>query len=330
MSAPVQEEGSRGHLRILDGWRGISILAVLAAHLFPLGPKAWQLNGAAGILGMALFFCLSGFLITNFLLYHSSVVDFLLRRLCRILPLAWSALPVCLLLSHAGADNYMAHFLFYGNLPPFPLTPVTAHFWSLCVEMQFYAGVAVLFALGGRRSLKFLPLLSVAVTAFRVYSGKYDSIETYYRLDEILSGATLALLYRREFGERGRRALALMNPWLAAGLLLASTHEALRFVDYARPYFAAALVGASLSRERFPFAGVLRGRALRYIANISYALYIVHPLLADTWLGSGATVSKYAKRPLLIVAVFGVAHLSTFYYEHRWTALGKKLAARFC
>ncbi|UUZ49860.1 hypothetical protein LP420_06870 [Massilia sp. B-10] len=34
-------------LRALNGWRGLSIVMVLAAHLLPLGPKTWQLNYSA-------------------------------------------------------------------------------------------------------------------------------------------------------------------------------------------------------------------------------------------------------------------------------------------
>src|ERR1700728_347417 len=111
MSEELREKDQGRHFKVLDGWRGLSILAVLAAHLLPLGPSVWGLNAAAGVLGMALFFCLSGFLITNFLLRHSSVVDFLIRRLCRILPLAWLALLVGLWLAHAGADMYLPNFL---------------------------------------------------------------------------------------------------------------------------------------------------------------------------------------------------------------------------
>jgi len=36
---------------------------------------------------------------------------------------------------------------------------------------------------------------------------------------------------------------------------------------------------------------------------------------------------RYAKRPLLFAAVFAAAHASTFWYEHRWIALGKRLSA---
>jgi peptidoglycan/LPS O-acetylase OafA/YrhL len=55
---------------------------------------------------------------------------------------------------------------------------------------------------------------------------------------------------------------------------------------------------------------------LKYCASISYALYVIHPLLAHhTWLGSGDLLEKYAKRPLLLLVLFGMAHLSTRFFE---------------
>ena len=33
----------------LDGWRGLSILFVLAGHLLPLGPKSWQMNSSVAL-----------------------------------------------------------------------------------------------------------------------------------------------------------------------------------------------------------------------------------------------------------------------------------------
>ena len=79
-------------LGVLDGWRGISILLVLLGHLFPVGPKAWGLNGAVASAGMAIFFTLSGFLITSVLLNDSNVRRFLIHRVMRIVPLAWLAI----------------------------------------------------------------------------------------------------------------------------------------------------------------------------------------------------------------------------------------------
>ena len=81
-------------LEVLDGWRGISILCVLAAHLLPMGPKVLQMNAMFGLLGMSLFFTLSGFLITSFLLKDPPVSDFLVRRFFRILPVSYTHLTL--------------------------------------------------------------------------------------------------------------------------------------------------------------------------------------------------------------------------------------------
>ena len=75
VEAPVARSAHR--FAMLDGWRALSILLVLAAHLLPLGPKSLGLNDAVAPMGMALFFTLSGFLITRFLAAeHASVRSF--------------------------------------------------------------------------------------------------------------------------------------------------------------------------------------------------------------------------------------------------------------
>ena len=84
-TGPVVETADTRNKRIpiLDGWRAISILLVLSSHLLPLGPHWLQLNVAAGALGMALFFTLSGFLIVQFLAGGMAIGDFLARRLAQ-------------------------------------------------------------------------------------------------------------------------------------------------------------------------------------------------------------------------------------------------------
>ena len=313
------------HLKPLDGWRGIAILAVLACHFLPLGPKAWELNTAAGVFGMAIFFCLSGFLITSFLLKDPAVGTFVIRRLCRILPLAWLAIPIGLAMAHASPPLYWRNLLFIANYPPFYLTPVTAHFWSLCVEMQFYAAIALVYGLFGRRALYWvLPLGCIVFTALRVHDGEYVSIVTPYRVDEILAGGMVALVYAGDF----RRWLGRMHPLVILVLFGLSTYEAFGMVNYFRPYLAALLVGSTLVR-RTVLTPLLVTRSLAYIAEISYALYVWHPLVADNWLSSGSKLVRYMKRPLLIAAVFACAHASTFWYEKRWVAAGRRWSVSF-
>lgn len=319
---------SREHLAVLDGWRGISILFVLAAHLLPLGPKAWKLNSMAGPIGMALFFTLSGFLITRFLLNNARVTDFLIRRLCRIVPLAWVALAITLPLSDAPGSYYLPNFLFYANWPPTPLTEAGSHLWSLSVEVQFYVGIALVVAIFGQRGLFVLPFLCVAVTLHRIATGAHVDIATWLRVDEILVGGVLALAYGDKLGRHPAELLVRLNPYWLMALLAVCSHPAGEFMNYLRPYVAALLVGSTLYATPPRLGLMLKSKLLAYIAEVSYALYVTHHLLMFTWLGTGERMEKYLKRPLLFAATFALAHVSTFQFEHRCIAFGKRLSAR--
>jgi peptidoglycan/LPS O-acetylase OafA/YrhL len=313
-------------LAALDGWRGISILLVMASHLLPLGPKALDLNSMVGPMGMVLFFTLSGFLITRFLLHHSSIADFLIRRFFRIVPLAWLAMLVALPMDSAPINFYLPNFLFYANLPPQHLTDVASHLWSLCVEMQFYVGIALLVRMLGRRGLYLVPFLCLAITAHRISSGAYVDIVTWRRADEILAGSVLAMVFEGRFGLRPVRLFGHLNAYLLILLLAVCSHPASGFMNYLRPYVAALLVGVTLFNPPQALARLLRTRTLGYIAAVSFALYVVHHILIYSWLGSGTGVVKYAKRPLLLAATLLLAHVSTFHFEHRCIELGKRLS----
>lgn len=309
----------------LDGWRGISILCVLGAHMLPLGPKSLLLNDMFGTLGMCIFFTLSGFLITTTLISRPSIRDFIIRRFFRIIPLAWLFLLLVLPMVKAKWDAYPAHFLFYANWPPFWLTEMTAHFWSLCAEMQFYIGIAIIVGLLGKRGLMLIPAICLAVTLGRIYNGVLISIETYYRIDEILVGSCLALIYQEKLGPVLPKFLLSVNSYLLFGLLLISCHSTTGPANYLRPYLAASLVGSTLYQQDTKLSHVLKNSVLAYIAEISYALYVIHPLSMYGWLGSGDKIVIYAKRPLAFLITFALSHLSTFYYEKRWIALAKSL-----
>ena len=308
----------------LDGWRAISILFVLGGHLFPLGPKAYAVNECVAELGMAIFFTLSGFLITTTLLHRPSVPEFLIRRLCRILPLAWLFTLVALTLAKAPGSFYVAQLLFYSNLPPFPLTQFTGHLWSLCVEMQFYIAIAAIFLLFGRRGLWSIPLLCLLVTAHRVQQHELVSIVTSVRVDEILAGGTLALACNTPQLPWVRKFLTRASPIILLPFAIASSNSLAGEICYLRPYLVAGMVGSTLCYTSKPvITRHLERKSLAYIAAISYALYILHPMVGWGWLGSGSKMIKYVKRIPALAAVFGLSHFSTFHYEDFWIRKGK-------
>lgn len=317
-----------GHLAVLDGWRGLSILFVLAAHLLPLGPHALRFNYSVGILGMVVFFNLSGFLITSFLLQGQRIRTFLIKRFCRVLPLGWLYLAVALTLSAAPLSTWLSHFLFYANLPPKDLLPMTEHLWSLCVEVQFYVVVALLVIVLRARGLLLLPLLAIMFTLLRAVNGVTASSISFYRVDEILAGCALALAYHGRFSARFRIMLTHVPQWWLLVLLALSSMPQGGWLNYLRPYLAALLVGATIVRPNTGLVKLLRWRFLLFCAAISYPLYVIHPMLSFSWLASGTAVMKYAKRPLFFAVLFALAYVSTRYYENWFIALGRNLARR--
>ena len=171
----------------LDGLRAIAVLAVIAYHL-RLG---WA---PGGLLGVGVFFTLSGYLITDLLLGQRDALgrlrlgDFWLRRARRLLPalflmlvvvVAWvtlldpSRLPA-LRGDVAAAVLYVSnwwnifreasYFARFG--PPPPLD----HLWSLAIEEQFYLVWPFLLWLGlryarGRYRLAGLTLAAAALSS---------------------------------------------------------------------------------------------------------------------------------------------------------------------
>ena len=332
---PAAARPAFAHLGVLDGWRGISIVCVLAAHLLPLGPARFHFNASVANFGMVMFFTLSGYLITSTLLARPSVPDFLIRRFCRIVPLAWLYLLFALPLAAAPLAHYLPMFLFYGNLPPFALDPVDAQFWSLCVEMQFYLYLALLATLFPRRWPVFLPLTALAVTTLRVLTHTHISILTWYRVDEILAGGILALLatrypayFQTHFGPLSAARLRQFLFPFGFLLLFLSCEPASGPIQYLRPYLSAALIGITVFDPHNRFYAPLRGRILTFLASISYSLYVLHSTMMVGGFDPANKILKYERRAFGFLLLFLFAWLSTRFYESAWIAWGKSLIRR--
>jgi peptidoglycan/LPS O-acetylase OafA/YrhL len=226
----------------------------------------------------------------------------------------------------SSSEVWFAHLFFYGNWDPIRLTDMTSHIWSLCVEVQFYVGIALLVSIFSTRGLLFIPLICISFTIYRYFNGVHIAINTYYRVDEILAGSILALIYNNKLGSLTRDLWTKINPYLVCVLLIISCHPDSGWANYFRPYLAALLVGYTLMLNGPIVARVFENRFLIYIATISYALYVIHPILTHTWLGAGDTILKYEKRPLFFAVLFLAAHFSTFVFEKFFIDFGKRLS----
>lgn len=323
----VSRKPPESRLAVLDGWRAVSILLVLAAHMLPLGPRSLGLNGAAAVAGMSCFFTLSGFLITSTIHKHPTISTFLIRRTFRILPAAYLTMGIYLMIQQKPWSFYAPHYLFYVNYDHPHATSLTAVFWSLCVEIHFYVLAAALLATAGFRGLLALPALGLAITGLKIHQNDPHSIVTHLRADEIMVGVTLALIWLGTLGGvgRGLGRIIAATPWYAwAALFGVSSLEASGPLQFAQPYLAGAMIGGTLLSPR-PSNRWLTTKTMRYIAEISYSLYVIHPGVTLGWLGSGDRFVKYMKRPLAFLLLWALAHTSTFTYERAFILAGKRL-----
>lgn len=316
---------------VLDGVRALSILLVLMAHLLPLNALLPGANYAIGEFGMALFFVLSGYLIGSQLLRRVSPGIFVAHRLARVLPLAWAVALIVGVVWTFEPSRLIAHLLFYANLPPQQLTHPLEHYWSLCVELQFYSIAALLLCLQPRWTWFVIPTLLLADTAYRISQGAAGGSVTWVRGDDILVGAVLLLLLNGPARERVRGFLAApLWPWALPPLLYLACMlpEGGNPLNYFRSYLAALWVGSLVCQPAAGPSRWLSHQRWAWLAAVSYAVYVLHAPLAATWLGSGDLLEKYAKRPLLLAVVFALAHLSTFYFERRFTRWARDYGER--
>ncbi len=221
MPRPV--ERSQRYIPGLDGIRAVAVLSVIAYHL----NFGWA---QGGMLGVGVFFTLSGYLITDLLLGHYrrhgdlGLGQFWLRRARRLLPAlflmlavvsVWVALFDASQLDQVRRQVVSAAFYFanwstiatHGSYfarfaPPLPLD----HLWSLSIEEQFYLVWPWLLWLGlrlfpSRTALAVVTLIGAAASAYvmsRLYHPGYDPTRAYEGTDTrafgLLIGAALAMV----------------------------------------------------------------------------------------------------------------------------------------
>jgi peptidoglycan/LPS O-acetylase OafA/YrhL len=221
---PRPAETGRRYVPGLDGLRAVAVLAVIGYHL----NLSWV---KGGLLGVGVFFTLSGYLITDLLLGHwhdrgsLGLGNFWLRRARRLLPalfLMLIVMAVCVALFDAAElvafrKQVFAAALYLSNwwtiaehgsyfsrfAAPLPLD----HLWSLAIEEQFYLVWPWLLWLGLRAvprlsRLALVTLVGAAASALAValiYRAGQDPTRVYEGTDtrafELLLGAALAMVW---------------------------------------------------------------------------------------------------------------------------------------
>lgn len=219
-----------------DVFRGVGILFVILAHSTG---ESHTLDAfrPIGILGVHMFFALSGFLITHRLMEEEEqtgtirLTQFYRRRARRILPPAAIYLAVLATLGPilhklpSSWSEIAACLFFYRNLyqPPMPSAWYTAHFWSLSLEEQFYLVWPALLVVLGVRTLRVKAVgfgLIAASAVWRLYASTSNIYRTDLLVDHLLWGCMIALCWEEI---RRRTTPAIRTIAGIAGIVAATT-----------------------------------------------------------------------------------------------------------
>lgn len=224
---PAPTRPKSRYIPALDGLRTLAVVAVVLYHL----NLTWA---QGGLLGVTIFFVLSGYLITRLLLNEIAktgridLKSFWIRRIRRLFPAVVTVVVVtcalCTIFNHVMLTkmrpDILPSLLFFNNWwqimqdvsyfnalgDPSPLT----HFWSLAIEEQFYLiWPPLLFAMVSMHVSKpntrrvVLGLAAVSAVAMMVlYNPATDPSRVYYGTDtrvfSLLLGAWMAFIPDRD------------------------------------------------------------------------------------------------------------------------------------
>ena len=342
-----------------------------------------------GWAGVDLFFVLSGFLITGILFDSRDdphrVRNFYVRRTLRIFPLYYGILLLLFpfvyrqltwswLIWPAYLGNYARFFSpqavgsplqVLADVQPFVtilksrhLTLYLGHFWSLCVEEQFYLiWPWVVFWIRDRRKLFLVCAASIPICVAARLAGQsllpvwmLDQQILYratpFRLDALLIGGCIALWLRGSNAHLLLRAARLALPVALAVVL---TGAAFTFGPFWRQLYhypswtftwgllgidiLSALIIAVAIQPHSVIYRVLHQRPLRWLGRISYGAYVLHDIPHNAYFHVALILfPAHAYSTFVVIALVSTCVLSWLSFrffespflnlKERWTIRG--------
>ena len=357
----------RSHLTYLpwlDGLRGIAISLVFIQHLQRIIYQNGGLFGGPrlpyGLLGVDIFFVLSGFLITTLLLEEHlntnrlNLKNFYIRRALRLLPaliilLIFTIVFARLFLPSDEANwtlNLSIIALFYGTnwVRAFggPGSDLLGHLWSLAVEEQFYLlwplalSMLLRLRLQRRRLILLIFSLIVLVCLHRslMVSPGVDPFRVYFgsdtRADSLLVGCLAAMLVSWRMITFNQ---TLLRSAIVLSLLIIGTFVFDLFGFASRTLYTSGFTVFALAVGLFilrvisspnVFVRLLENRALVWIGKLSYSLYLWH--FFTIWITLRVPVSNALRVALATLISVGVAACSFYLIERPFLKLKSRYA----
>lgn len=312
----------------LDGFRALAVFAVIIYHL----NSNWA---PGGLIGVGIFFVLSGYLITDILVAQwedkgkFDLKNFWLRRARRLLPamilmlfvvVIWALLFQSIHLYSLRGDvpaallyisNWWLVFHEVSYFDSFgPASPL-GHLWSLAVEEQFYLLWPLVLMLGlhfirGKAKLAgtLLGLAGISALAMAfIYEPGNDPSRVYYgtdtRMFSLLIGAALAVVWPSRKLKRNVSAKGRFRLDLVGVVSLLLIGFAIKYANDYDPF---------LYRGGFLLISVVTAIAIAVLAHPASRLSIVIGCKPLRWLGIRSYGLYLWHYPIIVFTTSGVSN----------------------
>ena len=278
------------HFRQIDGLRFVAIFFVFIEHFAIILAK----HISAGYYGVDLFFVISGFLITGILLkthepFWKSYKKFIARRTLRIFPLYYASVIILFLVHYSDVDRYFINYLTYTYTYAWVYShnpgSMMTHFWSLCVEEQFYLfwPFLVLPLRKNLKALKLLVLFIIFSSAIQLCFGTikflipYDGVSVFPKCYSLAIGAFGSILLKEnKIPKKLLENHFFEYVFIISLIFLLVFSLPIKFILC--PVISLFFV-LKASHKGFyfkAFNSLLSNKNIVYIGSISYGIYIFH------------------------------------------------------
>jgi peptidoglycan/LPS O-acetylase OafA/YrhL len=337
------------HHKQLDGLRAVAVFLVLIVHFAV--PVSNLID--AGYYGVDLFFVISGYLITTILVrsnepFGKSYRKFLGRRTLRIFPIYYLTIFILFIARNEYVCKYLAYCLTYTYNYAMVIYHIQGslinHFWSLCLEEQFYLfwPFIVLGMKSSIRNLKIVIFLLVLFCYVQVFFSIIPALTPYNYVGLIpqahsLGIGALGALFSLENKIPKKLLEDKWLEWLALFALLFFLVSGFTLKVLFCPLLSLFFV-LKTTHKGFAIKGIdkfLSKDSIVYLGSISYGIYLYHLPLGyylteyvfnpffwkkinfDTWgrLSKLQWNSWILKWPFYSVLSIGLAHISYKYFE---------------
>lgn len=317
-----------------DGLRAIGFLLVFVSH-----KVASPTTEMLGSLGVWLFFCLSGFLITRIvyktslqvdqkgIAYSQALTRIFIARISRICPVYFALLAIITLLS---TRVHIQNFSFIEQLAYWTFTTNIyvahhgwigqfGHLWSLAAEMQYYAifPAVVLMTSASRtwRTCISFVVCGIVVHAALAFWGANSALLDVHPTSSFAMfglGGIAGLCADKGIGKAIAKATVipvLGIIYLSIPLWFVSYHVFIWFGP-ASVFIASILLCLVYYNQGSAYVSALEFRPLRYLGKISYGSYLIHNFLNLSFLSGTTVMSAIGVISLEFIITIGLASLS--------------------